>query len=204
MGILRRLFFVPEPSAADDAVDEGDVGNGAKDVRASGGLRLPKRRDDVEDWEPPIPAHVPHREQAQALVALFQSEGRFGAVPHWDLEASYAECAWVNGYIQITKLQLARALSTICTKVRLDVLSDEGEVIRAAHYVIPEPYKATADSPKSAPAGNVVPMRTKARRQAKASLRAERGQRNEARRTQSAGRKARYRADIAEAVACQG
>jgi hypothetical protein len=199
MRFLSAIFFGPKRDAAVDAADGNGAVNDGEDARAHGRLKLPQRRHDVEDWEPPIPGHVPAREQAQALVALFQSEGRFGAIPHWEIEASYGECAWINGYIQVTKLQLCRALGAVCTKVRRDVLSEDGEVIRAAHYVIPEPYVA-----------NVVPIGNKrpaaASKYGSSQPRPSRtGTRNKAQhKSKSAGGKARFhRADIAEAVACQ-
>ena len=200
MRLLSAIFLRRNPDAAVDAVDEDVVAIDAKDAP----IRAPKRRDDLEDWVPPIPSHVPAKEQAQALVALFQSEERYGPIPHWDLEASYAECAWVNGFIQITPLQLCRALGAVCTKVRRDVLNADGEVIRAAHYVIPEPYQASSDKPKpNSATGNVVPIGAKRSAIPNGTRLSARSAKAKVAGHKPARRKGgRYSADIQEAVAC--
>ena len=202
MRFLMALFFGSRSatnSGADGTCHAADATIADAAPRA---LELPTRRDDVEEWEAPIARKMPARAHVDALVAMFQHEGRTGLVPHWDLTSLYPECAWMHGFEQLTERQLQLALGKVLAKERHDVLDDDGNSVRTICYVIPAPAWANPPQTQSAAAGNVVPMRTKARRQAKASLSAERGQRNEARRTQSAGRKARYRADIAEAVAC--
>ena len=93
-------------------------------------------------------------------------------------------------------VQLAQALARVDAR---GLLAGDGEVIRAAHYVIPEPYMA-----------NVVPLGNKrpaaASKYGSSQPRPSRsGTRNKAQhKAKSAGGKARFhRADIAEAVACQ-
>jgi len=201
MRILSAIFLRRNPDAAVDAVDADGACHDVKDVP----IRRPRRRDDLEDWVPPIPSHVPAKEQAHALVALFQSEERYGPIVHWEIEASYAECAWVNGFIQITKLQLARALGSICTKVRLDVLGEDGCVIRAAHYVIPQPFTAAGYKPSPTSAtGNVVPIGAKRSAIPNGTRLSARSAKGKVARPKPERRKGgRYSADIQEAVACQ-
>ena len=124
-------------------------------------LVLPQRRDDVEDWVPPPRRKAPAKAQAEALVALFQSEGRAGPIPHWELTANYPECAWVQGFVQLSERQLLHALSQVCAKVRRPVDIGDGTMLRVICYVIPEPAWSQAGDRRGEPAGNVVAMAPK-------------------------------------------
>lgn len=140
MGLFTYIFGRKEP---------------ASDSGPQVAPRTPPRLSHMEDWCPPRARHVPARCHVEALIRLFQQEGSAGAaVPHWQLVASYAECAWVQGYVQISERQLLAALGQVCAKVRRNVDHGDGKMTRAICYVIPAPDE-------QGDATNVLPYRNK-------------------------------------------
>jgi hypothetical protein len=99
--------------------------------------RLP-RAAPVLDWEPPPARDVAPRRHVEALMTLFQGEGRTGAVPHWEWLENYPETAWVNGFREIPERTLLRHLGIVCAKTRQMVRHEDGKWARAICYVVPD------------------------------------------------------------------
>lgn len=125
-------------------------------------VSVPRHRDDVEDWVPPQSRHAPPKSHAEALVTLFQAEGRTGSVPHWELTSAYPECAWVHGFYELSERELLKAMGQVCDKVRPMMDRGDGTVGKVVHYVIPAPAWADSDGTAS----NVVPIGNKKRKRA--------------------------------------
>lgn len=190
---LKRDTVRPGSSPAKDRVSCG----------APIALALPQRRDDVEAFIPPPPRHVAPELHANALVALFQGEGRTGPVPHWQLYRRYPELAWMRGFYELSQREILEALGHVCAKVRPKMDRGDGTVGKVVCYVIPAPdwAKAVPDSPepapeKSAPTGIVVPIGNIGERKRQIH-----GKCNRSGTRKSAGKGQRHRADIVSAVA---
>jgi hypothetical protein len=110
---------------------------GQSRVSPHGGHVLP-HSPHVDEWTPPPARDEPPRKHIEALTALFQSEGKTGAVPHWEWVDNYAETAWVNGFRQLPERTLLRHLGLLCVKVRPLVQHDDGKWKRAVCYVVPD------------------------------------------------------------------
>lgn len=168
------------------------------------GIVTPARVASVDDWVPPERRKAPAKTQAEALVSLFQAEGRTGAVPYWDLVATYPEVAWLHGFVQLSERTILQALGQVCAKVRRDMTMDGVTMPKVVCYVIPAP--AWADKGEAQPA-NVVAIGPRRRKRAQLGVQqgAHSGQRTFARLPKSGrqGKGGRHRADIGEAVACR-
>jgi hypothetical protein len=93
---------------------------------------------EMDDFEPPMARDVPPRKHVEALMTLFQIEGRTGAVPHWEWVSNYPETAWVNGFREIPERTLLRHLGIVCAKTRQMVRHEDGKWARAICYVVPD------------------------------------------------------------------
>ncbi len=203
---LTALLWKPRS----DTVQTGSCQGAAMvgDTRP-GSLTLPRRLDHVDEWTPPRARNVAASVQASALVALFQSEGRTGPVPHWELLASYPELCWMRGFVEVSERVIWRALGQICAKVRPRLDRGDGTVSRVVCYVIPVldvSTKTDKANLKSAPKGNVVPIgNMDGRKRPIQAKRARTGMRKQhiepASKSDRFAKGARHRADIVSAVA---
>jgi hypothetical protein len=135
MGLFRYIFGTKAAKATDGTATTSM----APSMDATKAMVLPTWREDVAEWVPPPAVKTPAKRQAEALVALFQQEGRTGPRSHFELLASYPEVAWANGYMQLAEGKILRALGNLCDKVRRDVHVDGITWPRVIHYVIPVP-----------------------------------------------------------------
>lgn len=177
MRFLDYIFGKPKPRSDPGhatmtmVTDSFSMAEATKSKVPTMDLVLPDRLAEVSEWSPPPRRQTPPVAQAEALVALFQAEGRTGDVPHWELTTNYPECAWVQGFVQLSERQLLHGLSQVCAKVRRNVDVNGATMVRVVCYVIPAPaWMSATDNVATnvVPIGNKKaakgPMRTKSAR----------------------------------------
>lgn len=129
-------------------------GSASNEPRSDHDLARLPHAAPVAEWEPPPARDVPPRKHVEALMTLFQGEGRTGAVPHWEWIANYPETAWVNGFREIPQRTLLRHLGIVCAKTRQMVRHEDGKWARAICYVVPDVPRRRA-SLSVVPSGNL-------------------------------------------------
>lgn len=192
MRFLSRYFFGQKSPRPTPASVQGDgIVAPLAPQQPPVALSLPPRRTDVEDWVPPIARSVAAEMHANALVAMFQQEGKTGPTPHWLIMRRYPEFCWERGFYELSEREILQAIGRICAKVRIDRMDRGDRVLaRVTCYVIPAPTWVV----KQPAGGNVVAIGADRRFVWNAKVAAKK----------TASRRTRgHRADIGEAVACQ-